>query len=413
MRLRIISEDPAVAALCRELLAEFPAVRCELENGQPSAGTTPAHLTLWDSNPGVNLPPDVAWGQTDFVLLRRKDLGPFCKLHPDRQAGILLKPLGRTALRAILGQAVARYEAERSSHDEAGRIRADRDEMLQCVIQANLKLQEYDQDRTNFLGRALHDFRAPLTALNGYCGLLLAEQLGPLTDDQKEVLQRMQNSGRRLSRLAATMFQLSIGRHVKTAPILHPRDIREALDQALHEISRVAEEKHIGITVTLDEPPLPLHFDPSQVEQLLVNLLENACKFTPKFGSIEIRGYPYFWERRAANLHSANYRLDRRAVQTRGPNCYRMDFRDSGPGIPPEHLGPIFEEYTSYAGGDDRSGGGLGLAICRMILNRHDGQIWAESSPPGAVFSFVLPFRKPAQAAAETTDTKQLIYTSN
>ena len=56
----------------------------------------------------------------------------------------------------------------------------------------------------------------------------------------------------------------------------------------------------------------------------------------------------------------------------------------------------IFEEYTRYAGGSDRSGGGLGLAICRMILTRHKGRIWAESTATGAMFSFVLPLQQPA-----------------
>jgi signal transduction histidine kinase len=58
---------------------------------------------------------------------------------------------------------------ERQS-SSASLLRADRDDILQCLIGANLKLQEYDQDRTNFLARGVHDFRAPLTAINGYCG---------------------------------------------------------------------------------------------------------------------------------------------------------------------------------------------------------------------------------------------------
>jgi signal transduction histidine kinase len=68
-----------------------------------------------------------------------------------------------------------------------------------------------------------------------------------------------------------------------------------------------------------------------------------------------------------------------------------VDIRDSGPGIPSIHVGKIFEEHSSYAGGPDRSGGGLGLAICRMILQQHGGRVWAESHPAGAVFSLVLP----------------------
>ena len=61
-------------------------------------------------------------------------------------------------------------------------------------------------------------------------------------------------------------------------------------------------------------------------------------------------------------------------ADAQAPNAYRIDIRDSGHAIPAEHLDHIFEEYTSYAGGRDRSGGGLGLAICRMIVTQHDGR---------------------------------------
>src|SRR5664280_1608893 len=141
------------------------------------------------------------------------------------------------------------------AHDDrtsiANSLRADRDEILQCLIQTNLKLQEYDQDRTTFLARAVHDFRAPLTAISGYCGLLLGEPLGPLTESQREVLRRMQHSTKRLSRMAAAMFQLSVGRHVKRRLDLQRGDIRECMEQALHEITPFADDKAIAITTDL------------------------------------------------------------------------------------------------------------------------------------------------------------------
>ena len=128
------------------------------------------------------------------------------------EATILLKPVTRATLSAFLGLAVASQE-ERISASHS--LRADRDEILQCLIETNLKLQEYDQDRTNFLARAVHDFRAPLTAISGYCGLLLSEPFGSLDENQRDVLLRMQHSAKRLSRMASAMFQLSVGRHVK------------------------------------------------------------------------------------------------------------------------------------------------------------------------------------------------------
>jgi two-component system clock-associated histidine kinase SasA len=138
-------------------------------------------------------------------------------------------------------------------------------------------------------------------------------------------------------------------------------------------------------------PPHALYFDREQVEQVLINLLDNACKFTPKYGSIEVRGYPFFWERRA-KLKTAITNGERRTSRLQAPNAFRVDICDSGPGVPFENLEKIFEEYTSYSGGQDRSGGGLGLAICKFILNSHQGLVWAESDKDGSTFSFVLPF---------------------
>jgi two-component system clock-associated histidine kinase SasA len=184
---------------------------------------------------------------------------------------------------------------------------------------------------------------------------------------------------------------LSIGRHVDQRPNLQRGDLRDCIDQALHEILPFAEEKRIDISVDVRPCAAPLFFERSQMEQVLVNLLDNACKFTPKYGSIVIRGYPYFWERRVAVVAGHEQGLDRRLHASREPNTFRVDIQDSGPGIPAEHLPRIFEEYTTYGGGQDRSGGGLGLAICKLIMARHNGRVWAESNPAGALFSFVLP----------------------
>jgi signal transduction histidine kinase len=88
-----------------------------------------------------------------------------------------------------------------------------------------------------------------------------------------------------------------------------------------------------------------LCLDPARIEQLMVNLLDNACKFTPKLGAIEVFGYPYFWERRGRP--TAAFGIERRVSKCAEPNSYRLDIRDSGPAIPAAILPRIFEEYTS------------------------------------------------------------------
>jgi signal transduction histidine kinase len=191
-----------------------------------------------------------------------------------------------------------------------------------------------------------------------------------------------------------------VGKQVRREPELHRGDIRECAEQALHEIAPLADDKHISISLNLEGESGPLFFEPGKIEQVLINLLENACKFTPRAGEIEIRGYPHFWERRRHNLSEPD--IERRHRRSREPNSYRVDICDSGPRIAQEHLSKIFEEYTSYGGGNDRSGGGLGLAICKMILTSHGGRVWAENSDAGPRISFVLPIRAVDALATET-----------
>jgi len=388
MDVKLVTQDRELIKMCREIVTNLPQQHCTFSAATSDDGDAEADVFLWDFEPHMAHLPDVEGNPAKHLfLVHRNDLPLFRDRIATAEARIFLKPARRATLEVFLAQALAAYQDREAATTS---LRADRDEILQCLIETNLRLQEYDQERTTFLARAVHDFRAPLTALSGYCGLLLGEPLGPLSESQREVLRRMQHSAKRLSRMTSAMFQLSVGRQVKRLPDLRPGDLRECLEQALHEIIPFADEKGIAIRVDLAQCDLPLYFEAGQMEQVLINVLDNACKFTPRSGSIDIRGYPFFWDRRMSKS-SLRPATERRWRATTEPNAYRVDIQDSGNAIPEEHLERIFEEYTSYAGGRDRSGGGLGLAITRMIVNQHDGAVWAQNAESGPMFSFVLP----------------------
>jgi signal transduction histidine kinase len=405
VNIRLVSQDRELLRLCREIVTALPRQHVNFSAAAPDDCDTGVDVCIWDFEPDTTHLPEIDRNPSRHLfLVHRGDLPLFRDRIPAAGAKILLKPVTRSTLEVFLAQSLAVYQEREAATTS---LRADRDEILQCLIETNLKLQEYDQDRTTFLARAVHDFRAPLTALTGYCGLLLSEplelseSLGPLSESQKEILRRMHHSAKRLSRMAAAMFQLSVGRHIKRRPELRPGDLRECLEQALHEITPFADQKSISIRADLPPSDPPVYFEGSQLEQVLINLLDNACKFTPRCGSIEIRGYPYFWERRMTKS-ALPPGAERRWRNTTEPNTYRVDIQDSGSAIPEEHLERIFEEYTCYSGGRDRSGGGLGLAITRMIVNEHDGAVWADNTKSGPMFSFVLPvFRRESALITE------------
>jgi len=399
MKIRLVSRDPGLQLLFRETLAEIGGRSWTLFAGDSGNHQPDVDLFVWDVNGDLTIPSrsDLHPEQDHIFVVERGEVAALLDGLPPTALSILLKPVNGSTLRSFLEQAAARHDMFAAAGDrgQISSLRNDRDAILQCLLQAHLKLQEYDQDRTNFLARAVHDFRAPLTAVNGYCGLLLSQQLGPLSGSQFEVLQRMQHSVKRLSRLATSMFQLSIGRRVGIRPKIEKADIEECVDQALHEIMPLADEKNIAISVNLQPPEQPLSFDPAQIEQVLLNLLDNSCKFAPKNGSISIKAFSSFWDRRSSSVRNGHLQVERRQSILQDPNFYRLEVSDSGPGVPAERLDDIFEEYTSYAGGQDRSGGGLGLAICKMIAAAHHGQIFAESRSGGVTFVFLLPLFPP------------------
>jgi signal transduction histidine kinase len=217
-------------------------------------------------------------------------------------------------------------------------------------------------------------------AVQGYCGLLLAGQMGRVNPEQVRILERMQRSLARLGDLASAMTEFGGGTNVSARLDVKSANLDACVNQAIHEVGPLAAQKQISVNVELEPPAGSLMFDPGQLEQVLVNLLDNGCKFTPRRGTIEVRGY------------SVSGDELRNSAPPDFCSGYRIDVSDTGPGIPAPHIEHIFDEYTSYSGPSDRSGAGLGLAICRMIINAHNGRIWANPEGQGAKFSLVLPY---------------------
>ncbi len=111
-------------------------------------------------------------GSSDLFVVSKAGLAEVQKAIPAGGFGFLLKPVKRPVLAAFLSGAVNRFVGSQDNGSGPAKLRAEREDLLQVLLEANLlRLQECDQDRTNFLARALHDFRTPLTALQGYCGM--------------------------------------------------------------------------------------------------------------------------------------------------------------------------------------------------------------------------------------------------
>jgi signal transduction histidine kinase len=396
MEIALYSNDPELDALCRDIVLLRPGARCTVKQDFRMPPDSEGAVCIFDSSLG-NLP-DIPKRRSNILIVDRADLDYIRNLPLHLRSVVLLKPVTRAHLEIAIEQNM------RDGEDpiDGGVLPAlSRDDLLlECLLNTNLQLQEFDQNRTHFLTRAIHELRAPLTSLYGYCELFLDGKLGQLSSEQHTVISRMLRSITRLNRIVSTMFDMAVGQPGDSRGQYEMADFLTCVEQAVHEIAPVLKHRHIDLEVDLVPAAGPLCFDPLKMEQVFVNLLENSSKYVPRGGFIRVRGYPWFWERRRFSAHEQSFSAERRrfaagasAPSGSVPNTYRVDIADNGPGILPSQIEHLFEEFTVHGGASDRSGAGLGLAICRMITDQNNGKLWAESpNSGGAMFCVAIPY---------------------
>jgi signal transduction histidine kinase len=396
MRVRLVSNDPSLSRVCREALLPLDDRHWDFGTVSTWEPGLDADIWIWDCD-GNEQCPSESWLQEEhkiIFIVDRSRIVFFRDLLPIEAARILLKPVRPGLLQDFLQRMIAEAAPSPSNANDpssADRMRVERDLLLQHLLEANLKLQEYEQDRTGFLARAAHDLRAPLVAISGYCGMLFDRQLGPLNEGQLTALQKMQHSVRRMTRLANGMLQISMGCPLESETATKVGDIHALIQRAIDEVRPVAESKQLNLKADVTPPPEPLHFEPWQIEQVLVNLLDNACRLTRRGEIVQVKAFPTFWNRRAAHVTEAHSSGERRSNQIQTPNAYRVEVhntlhgvRDGGPRRAPEE-----SNAGSVHNGSVRAG--LGLAICREIISAHKGLVSTDTGPHGASFGFLLP----------------------
>src|ERR1017187_1704539 len=174
--------------------------------GVPGCATSMGDLCICDFTHGeAAIPQDLAPATPckHWFIIHRKDLLALQTLAGTNDLDVLQNPVTQSVLRALLAGVNPNCEPKDDSNGLVDALRMERDQMLQLLIQANLKMQESDRERSNFLARAIRDSHAPLTAISGYCGLLLEEEFGPLTPEQRRVLGLMRHAATRLSRISS------------------------------------------------------------------------------------------------------------------------------------------------------------------------------------------------------------------
>ncbi len=254
--------------------------------------------------------------------------------------------------------------------------------------------KKLDQLKSEFVSKVSHELRTPLTSIKGF-GEILASYDDIEPANRQEFIQIINEESDRLTRLINDLLDLSKIEAGKIEWIIQPIDMGQILRYTVKQVQAMTLKKPLTLVLNLP-PSLPLAMgDRDQLVQVMENLLSNAVKFTPQ-GTITVGAS---WEPAAT------------AADPSATPKLTVFVQDSGIGIPEHELAPIFEKFHQITDANRTlpKGTGLGLALCREIINHMHGDIWAESTlGRGSRFFFTLPLATPValRPTAEPATTR-------
>ncbi len=243
------------------------------------------------------------------------------------------------------------------------------------LVQDLTRVRKLENVRRDFISNVSHELRTPLASLKALTETL---QNGALTDPEAgpRFLGRISTEVDALTQMAQELLDLSRIESGQVELVLTPVSPKQLLSSAADRMKLQAERAGLKISVVCEENLPQVRADKARLEQVLVNLIHNAVKFTKPGGEIVLR----------ADIVPAGGAVS---------GGVRYAVRDSGVGIPAESLSRIFERFYRVDVSRTGSGTGLGLSISKHIVEAHGGKIWAESDEGrGSVFYFEIPFLK-------------------
>jgi PAS domain S-box-containing protein len=310
----------------------------------------------------------LALSRQDAVICNDLDRDPAregIKRDPRLQAAIGLPVRSRTGELV----AVAEFFSSRPLPEEGmvDTMRVIGSQIAQFVERQRTE-EEAQRMKDQIVANVSHELRTPLTAIDGWVHVLLGEEPGPLTDEQRRFLSIVKRNSDRLMRLVGDLL---VAGQVEAGKLKLERDdvdVAELARETAELVAASAESKRIALEVYADDPII-VRGDRQRLGQLLSNLVANAIKFTPEEGVVEVR------------------------VGRRNGSC-QITVRDTGIGIPSADRAHLFERFYRASSATEHgiTGTGLGLAISKAIAESHDGTIaLADEDGPGTKFVVELP----------------------
>jgi len=235
---------------------------------------------------------------------------------------------------------------------------------IAVTMQDITHLKELDRIKTDFVNTISHDLRSPLTSIYGFIGLI--DRVGPINKQQAEFIHHIQTSVQHITTLINDLLDLNrveAGYDLQLVEV----NLKDILTQTINSLEYQISEKMQDVVLSVPDDLPAVLGNPLHLQRMVGNLIENAIKFTPLMGKIEVR------------CRAETGQLI-------------LEVADNGPGIPLTDQPHIFEKF--YRGSNlsqVTTGTGLGLSIVKSIVEKHHGRIWVDSSPLGTTFTVILP----------------------
>lgn len=254
------------------------------------------------------------------------------------------------------------------------------------------RLKELDRLKSNFLATVSHELRTPLTSIIGYSEMLAEGIAGDMSSEQKEFVTTIHDKGEQLLQLIMGLLDLSKlesgtmslrKQEIEISPVL--RDVASTLQPT-------AMKKGVKLQAVSDDSLPTLWADPERLRQVLLNLTENAIKFTPSGGIVELKADPTHMDPDDKDDDDGGLVL----LSNPRP-ALALRISDTGPGIPDVEKQRVFDAFYQVDGSSTREAGGtgLGLSIVKRLVEGHDGRVEiADNTPTGTVFTVVVPCRR-------------------
>ncbi len=283
------------------------------------------------------------------------------------QALIELKLIDKDTLDQVITEQIIQL---RSALQSANRNLEQRvRERTSDLNEALNRLSELSQMKANFVSNISHELRTPLTHIKGYIELMLAESLGPISNEQRHALTVSQRSTGKLEDMIEDLIMFSLASRGEMSMKLEGVDIRRLVSLVTKTAMRKAEDRGVKLEVLVKDDTPYVQADGEKISWVVGQLIGNGIKFTPSGGSVTV------------------------AIEEEGKNLVQVIVRDTGVGIPQDRMKEIFEPFHQLDGSSTRryGGTGLGLSLVRQIVEGHGSLLDVKSTEgKGTTFKFPL-----------------------